>query len=254
MSNASELLLEVKGLKTHFIMDEGTVQAVEDVGFSIRRGQTVGVVGESGCGKSVTAYSILQLIEKPGKIIAGQIQWHRKNGEVIDLARLKPLGAEIRRVRGGEISMIFQEPIVSLSMVHTVGFQITEAILLHQNVTKDAALKQAIQMLGKVGIPNLEERDSSAAAIAACGLLEIARGLGSDRHKYAFYSAQARIITAALSGGYTSKNYPASNAILLHSVGSKPHSAGVNDASLCGDYFYMEALMRLSKPAWTQYW
>jgi peptide/nickel transport system ATP-binding protein len=158
MDTPIDTLLEVKGLKTYFFMDEGTVKAVEEADFTIRRGQTVGVVGESGCGKSVTAFSILQLVEKPGKIVSGQILLHRRDGEIVDLAKLHPRGREIRRVRGGDISMIFQEPMVSLSMMHTIGDQISEAILLHQDVSKADARRLAIEMLGKVGIPKPEER------------------------------------------------------------------------------------------------
>src|SRR5690242_19829158 len=116
-------LLEIKGLKTHFFLDEGTVKAVEGADLSVPRSAAVGVVGESGCGKSVTAYSILQLIEHPGRIVEGEILWHRKraNGtEVIDLTRLKSSSREMRAVRGGEIAMIFQEPLSSLSPAHTV--------------------------------------------------------------------------------------------------------------------------------------
>ena len=151
-------LLEAKGLKTYFYTDEGIVKAVEEVDFTIHRGQTVGVVGESGCGKSVTAFSILQLVDKPGRIVSGEVLWHRKGGSSVDLAKLNPRGAEMRAIRGGEISMIFQEPMVSLSMVHTVGDQITEAILLHRPVGKAQARQQAIEMLGKVGIPQPEQR------------------------------------------------------------------------------------------------
>src|SRR5512139_2606158 len=114
MENAP--LLEIKGLKTYFFLDEGTVKAVEGADLVVPRHATVGVVGESGCGKSVTAYSILQLVERPGRILDGQILWHRKsqNGndeeQVIDLTTLKPNSREMRAIRGGEISMIFQEP------------------------------------------------------------------------------------------------------------------------------------------------
>ena len=158
MDTPIDTLLEVKGLKTYFFMDEGTVKAVEEAEFTIRRGQTVGVVGESGCGKSVTAFSILQLVEKPGKIVSGQILLHRRDGEIVDLTKMGTRGREIRHVRGGEISMIFQEPMVSLSMMHTIGDQITEAILLHQKVSKAEAHRLAVEMLGKVGIPQPEDR------------------------------------------------------------------------------------------------
>jgi peptide/nickel transport system ATP-binding protein len=153
-----DALLQVRGLKTHFVMDEGTVKAVDGADFVVRRGETVGVVGESGCGKSVTAFSILQLVEKPGRIVEGEIWWRRPSGDIVDLASLNPRHAQLRSIRGGEIAMIFQEPMVSLSPVHTVGDQITEAILLHRQITKQEALKQAATMLGKVGIPDPERR------------------------------------------------------------------------------------------------
>ncbi len=156
-------LLDVKGLKTHFFLDEGTVRAVEGADFTIYPGSTVGVVGESGCGKSVTAFSILQLISPPGRIVDGQIMWLRsskdgKNAQAIDLAKLDPDSQEMRSVRGGEISMIFQEPMVSLSPVHTIGDQIIEMIKLHNKITNAEARQRAITMLQKVGIPEPAQR------------------------------------------------------------------------------------------------
>ncbi|MCL6547657.1 MAG: ABC transporter ATP-binding protein [Alicyclobacillus sp.] len=159
---AAELLLEVKGLKTYFFMDEGTVKAVEGADFSIPSGAIVGMVGESGCGKSVTALSLLQLVDRPGRIVGGQILWRRKNrnkekaAEVVDLAGLKPRSREMRAIRGGEIAMIFQEPMVSLSPVHTVGDQIVEALRLHLAVTREEARARTMEMLVKVGIPKPE--------------------------------------------------------------------------------------------------
>jgi oligopeptide/dipeptide ABC transporter ATP-binding protein len=163
MNMQSEPLLEVKGLKTYFFLDEGTVKAVDGADFSIQPGSTVGIVGESGCGKSVTAFSILQLVDRPGRIVAGQILWSRQaqgSGatEIIDLAQLNPQGREIRAVRGAEISMIFQEPMVSLSPVYTVGDQIIEVIQQHRTVGKAEARERAIEMLHKVGIPQPQER------------------------------------------------------------------------------------------------
>jgi oligopeptide/dipeptide ABC transporter ATP-binding protein len=168
----NSMLLEVKDLKTHFFLDEGIVKAVDGVDLAIKRGATLGVVGESGCGKSVTAFSILQLVQKPGHIVAGQVLLQRvansgkkRNGnrnragrpEVLDLAKLKSQDPVLRTIRGGEIGMIFQEPMTSLSMMHTVGFQIIEAIRLHRNVTDEEAREQAISMLGRVGIPKPEK-------------------------------------------------------------------------------------------------
>lgn len=152
-------LLQVKQLKTYFFTDEGVVKAVEEADFTIMRGQTVGVVGESGCGKSVTAFSILQLIDKPGRIVSGSMLWQRKpDDDVIDLAALPARSAAMRAIRGGEIAMIFQEPMVSLSPVHTIGNQIEEVIRLHRDVTPAEARRQTIEILGKVGIPNPEQR------------------------------------------------------------------------------------------------
>jgi oligopeptide/dipeptide ABC transporter ATP-binding protein len=154
-------LLEINGLKTHFYLDEGTVRAVDGADLVIPRRATVGIVGESGCGKSVTAYSILQLVERPGRIVAGQILWHRPTSDgadVIDLAGLKPGGREMRAIRGGEIAMIFQEPLSSLSPVHTVGDQITEAIRLHRPVRPAEARQQVVELLGRVGLPRPEAR------------------------------------------------------------------------------------------------
>jgi len=164
MSN-DDLLLEIKGLKTHFHLDEGVVHAVDGVDFSVKRGSTIGIVGESGCGKSVTAFSILQLVTPPGRIVEGQVLFHRQQEEghsatteVVDLAALPAHSEALRAIRGKEIAMIFQEPMSSLSMMHTVGFQIMEAILLHFDMNKEQARERAIEMLRLVGIPKPEQR------------------------------------------------------------------------------------------------
>ncbi len=161
MNNTTTPLLEISGLKTHFFLNEGTVKAVEGADLVIQPGTTVGIVGESGCGKSVTAYSILQLVESPGRIIAGKIVWQRPEstgGDVVDLTALHPNSREMRAIRGGEIAMIFQEPLTSLSPIHTIGDQIVEAIHLHRQVSQEQARRQAVQMLQRVGIPKPEER------------------------------------------------------------------------------------------------
>jgi oligopeptide/dipeptide ABC transporter ATP-binding protein len=162
MAASGELLLEVRELKTYFPLDEGTVRAVDGVSFDLYRGRTLGIVGESGCGKSVTAQSILRIVPRPGKIVGGQILYHRRprtssNGrgpsaETIDLTKLDPLGPEIRDIRGNEIAYIFQEPMASLSPVHTIGHQIVETIALHQKVEPSEARKRAIAVLGRVGM------------------------------------------------------------------------------------------------------
>ncbi len=145
-------LLEVRSLSTHFFSEEGVVKAVENVSFEIYPGEILSIVGESGCGKSVTGLSILKLIPSPpGQIVSGEIIFDGKN--------LLPLEEkEMERVRGNEISMIFQEPMTSLNPVFTIGNQIMEAILLHQGLNKTEARKRAIEMLDRVQIPSPETR------------------------------------------------------------------------------------------------
>jgi peptide/nickel transport system ATP-binding protein len=156
-------LLSVRNLKTYFAQDEGTVKAVDSVSFDMTQGATLGIVGESGCGKSVTARSILRIVDRPGRIIEGSIHFRRpaRNGrgaETVDLAKLEPNGAEMRAIRGAEIALIFQEPMSSFSPVHTIGNQIIEAILLHQPVTRREARAQTIEILRRVGVSTPEER------------------------------------------------------------------------------------------------
>ncbi|HPQ37458.1 MAG TPA: ABC transporter ATP-binding protein [Synergistaceae bacterium] len=145
-------LLEVKNLRTFFDTDRGLIRAVDGVSFSIESGKTLGIVGESGCGKSVTALSIMRLVHKPvGRIAGGEILF-----ENADL--LKNSEKQMRSVRGNHISMIFQEPMTSLNPVYTVGFQIMEPLILHQNLSSREAKKRAIEMLDIVGIPNASQR------------------------------------------------------------------------------------------------
>jgi oligopeptide/dipeptide ABC transporter ATP-binding protein len=180
----SDLLVEVNDLRVEFDVRAGVVKAVDGLNLAINRGQTVGVIGESGCGKSMTARAILQMIPKPGKITQGEVNYYRKvqknGGEIVDKIRvtsLHPDGPEIRRIRGGEIGMIFQEPMSSLTPVYTAGNQIAEAVSLHRlipvkkigdqlgenimahrKVTKQEAREIAIKMLQKVGIPKPQQR------------------------------------------------------------------------------------------------
>ena len=152
------MLLEIHDLRVEFPTREGVVKAVEGVDFAVKRKTTLGVVGESGSGKTVTAFAVLQVLTQPGKITGGHVLLHREDGEIVDLTRLDPRGQAIRSIRGKEISMIFQEPMTSFSMMHTIGFQIMEAIRLHQKVDKRAARAQAIDMLRKVGIGRPDEQ------------------------------------------------------------------------------------------------
>ncbi|MCD6082993.1 ABC transporter ATP-binding protein, partial [Candidatus Aerophobetes bacterium] len=145
MKNKNALLLQVKNLKTYFYLDEGVLKAVDDVSFKIQKKMVLGVVGESGCGKSVTAQSILRIVPDPGKTVGGEILLHQ-DGKVTDLVKLDPYGKEIRAIRGKEITMIFQEPMTSLSPVHTIGDQIMEAILLHRNMNKNEAKELTLEM------------------------------------------------------------------------------------------------------------
>lgn len=160
----NNLLLEIKDLRVSFPLDEGVVRAVEGVSLTLRRGEVLGVVGESGCGKSVTAHSVLRITPHPGRIDGGQILFYpasasgTNGNKAIDLAQLNPTGPEIRDVRGKHIAMIFQEPMSSFSPVHTIGSQIAEAILLHQDVTPAKAREMTIELLRLVGISSAAER------------------------------------------------------------------------------------------------
>ena len=169
-----EPLLSVRNLKTYFTQDEGTVRAVDGVSFDVAEGATLGIVGESGCGKSITARSILRIVDRPGRIIEGEIHFRRPSanggGPTVDLAKLDANGAEMRSIRGAEIALIFQEPMSSFSPVHSVGNQIVEAIRLHQDVTPAQARAQAIEMLRRVGVSTPEERVDQLAYQLSGGL------------------------------------------------------------------------------------
>ena len=152
-------ILDVSRLKTYFHTLQGTVRAVDDVSFDIGEGESLGVVGESGCGKSITALSVMQLIpQPPGKIEDGSIVYRKSSGEEVDILKLDRHGSKIRSIRGNEIAMVFQEPMTSLCPVYTVGQQIAEAIELHQKTSKAEAKERAIAMIERVRISAPSQR------------------------------------------------------------------------------------------------
>ena len=151
-------LLEVRNLRVSFFTRGAVVGAVQNISFSIQRGRTLALVGESGSGKSVTAYSLLRLIQPPGRIVSGNIILRSQRAGEIDIAHLDEKSGLLFKVRGGLASMIFQEPMTALSPVHTIGSQIDEAILVHQDVSAAAARRLTLEMLHKVGIANAEQR------------------------------------------------------------------------------------------------
>jgi len=196
-------ILSVRDLKTYFFPDEGTVRAVDGASFDVFPGQTLGIVGESGCGKSVTARSILRIVERPGRIVGGEIILRQDAGRrdavpstegddlepslgrarEVDLARLDEEGRRMRAIRGGVISLVFQEPMTSFSPVHTVGNQIVEAILFHRRVGHREARDRAIELLKRVGIPRAEQRMDEYAFQLSGGLRQramIAMALSCD--------------------------------------------------------------------------
>ena len=151
-------VIAVEDLSVHFAVDEGALKAVDGVSFAIEEQQMFGLIGESGCGKTVTAQSLMRLVPKPGRIVNGQINYRTEYGNLIDLADVDGAGAEIRSIRGAEIAMIFQEPMSSLSPIHSIGNQLTEAVLLHVTQNKREAYEIALEMLDLVGIPSPAQR------------------------------------------------------------------------------------------------
>ncbi|ONK09650.1 ABC transporter ATP-binding protein [Streptomyces sp. MP131-18] len=152
----SETVLRVRGLRTHFTLDDGVVKAVDGVDLDIARGETLAVVGESGCGKSVMARSILRLVDRPGRITGGEIWVRQPPDGMVDLVSADTRA--VRAVRGKRIAMVFQEPMTSMSPMHTLGNQIGEVILLHERVTKAEARRRTIELLGRVDIPDPRRR------------------------------------------------------------------------------------------------
>jgi peptide/nickel transport system ATP-binding protein len=180
-------IVSVRDLKTYFFPTEGTVHAVDGASFDVYPRRTLGIVGESGCGKSVTARSILRLVERPGRIVSGSIHLRRRADDgaetAVDLTALDPSGAEMRAIRGGEISLVFQEPMTSFSPVHTIGNQIVETVRLHRPVGKTEARERAIEMLRLTGIPKPERRIDEYAFQLSGGLRQramIALALSCD--------------------------------------------------------------------------
>jgi peptide/nickel transport system ATP-binding protein len=154
----SKPLIEIKNLKVNFVLDEGTVEAIKGVDLEIPSNRTLGIVGESGCGKSVLSQALLRIIPSPGEIVEGEILYHQQNGKPIDLVKLDEKGKQIRSIRGKEIAMIFQEPMTAFSPLYTIGNQVMETIILHQKVDKTKARERAIEMLKKVGVPRPDLR------------------------------------------------------------------------------------------------
>ncbi len=153
----SDRVLEINNLHTYFFTPEGVVKAVEGVSLQVTRGRTLCIVGESGCGKSITARSILQVVDQPGRIVSGEILFRPTREQTIDLAKLNPYGRELRSVRGKDIAMIFQEPMSALSPLYTIGNQIMEVLRWHMTISPQEARARAIEALRQVGIPRPAE-------------------------------------------------------------------------------------------------
>ena len=162
MTSNDEAILQIKNLETHFPLDEGTVVAVNGASFDVLPGKTLGIVGESGCGKSVAARSIMRILDKPGEIVGGEILFKRNMGEsdeeIVDIVSMNSNSSEIKSIRGGEIAYVFQEPMTSFSPVHTIGNQIIETIRLLQHISKEGAREIAVNALAAVGIPLADRR------------------------------------------------------------------------------------------------
>ena len=164
-------ILEVRDLRTYFFPEEGTVRAVDGAHLDVYPRRTLGIVGESGCGKSVTARSILRIVERPGRIVSGSILLRRDDADAgVDLTQLTPDGREMRHIRGEDIALIFQEPMTSFSPVHTIGNQIVETVRLHQGVGKRQARERAVEALRLVGVPSPERRVDEYAFQLSGGL------------------------------------------------------------------------------------
>ena len=157
-------ILEVRNLSTHFFTDDGEVKAVRGVSFSVAPGETLGIVGESGCGKSVTAMSVLGLVQRPGKVVGGEIMF--KGSDLLKLSK-----EELRNIRGRDIAMIFQDPLSSLNPVLRVGYQIDEAMYAHDKIPKDQVEPRGVDLLKQVRVSDAARRikDFPTSSAAACG-------------------------------------------------------------------------------------
>ncbi|MCH2321754.1 MAG: ABC transporter ATP-binding protein [SAR202 cluster bacterium] len=155
---AADEVISVNGLKIHYPTDEGVVKAVDGVDFKLKPGETLGVVGESGCGKSTVGRAILNILDKPGKIEGGEIAWRLPDDRVIDITKLDANSRMMRSIRGAGIALVFQEPMTSFSPLHTVGNQVAEALRLHTDLSEQGIVDRSIELLQMVGIPNAEQR------------------------------------------------------------------------------------------------
>ena len=151
-------ILEVKDLRTYFFLDQGVLKAVDGVTLYLNQGEAVGIIGESGCGKSVTGLSLLGLVQPPGLVVAGEIKLERKDGEIVSLLGGSDAKKDMLNIRGSDIGFIFQEPMTSFSPVHTVGSQIAEMLMLHTEKTRQEAQERVIDLLDQVGIANPAQR------------------------------------------------------------------------------------------------
>lgn len=201
----SELLLEVKNLKVQFNVRKGVVHALDGVSFSIRRGETLGIIGESGSGKSVTARAIMQLLAKNGRMVDGQILFHQQSGSPslesspIDIARLSPNSKQMRRLRGGEIAMIFQEPMSSLTPVYTAGVHIGEAIGLHYKPARTIGAEMNTRIRQTRGVDAAEARRISIDLLRRVGIPRPDRQVDSYPHQLSGGQRQRVMIAIALS-------------------------------------------------------
>ena len=150
--------LDVQGLKTYFFLDKGILKAVDGVSFTVGDQETVGIIGESGCGKSMTAQSLLRLVARPGEIVKGHAFLRCKDGSIVDILALPPNSKELRAIRGDEISIVFQEPMTSFSPVHTIGFQISQMYKIHTDLKAAEIRENVIDLLTRVGISNPQQR------------------------------------------------------------------------------------------------